>query len=271
MDCTSQSQLSGCQNYRFRRKQSIIILIILIILSFNTFSQIVNIEKKRKDVKGFQATSTFDFNIKETGNTIIEFKNLIDIQYAFKKSTIIFINDIKLLRVDKGSLINNGFQHLRYNYTLKDTNFLTLEAFAQFQYNEQKLLQKRVLGGIGPRFRIVKKPGIIWYFAPLSMFEYEQLADSLHSETQIIRLDAYTDFNCTINKLISYNMTVYWQPDYTRFSDYRLSGETGLRLNFSKFFSYEIVFTLEYDNLPPQNVQKTFRSFNNRLVFKFFP
>lgn len=199
----------------------------------------------------------------------MEFKNLIDVQYAFKKNSFIFINDIRLLGIDKGSLINNGFQHLRYNYTLKDSSFLTLEAFGQFQYNEQKLLEKRILGGMGPRFRVIKKPSVTWYVAPLSMFEYEQLNDTLNTETRRVRLDAYTNLNLTLNKYISYNLIVYWQPDYTDFQDYRLSGETGLRLNLSKYFSYEVGFSADYDNQPPANVQNTFWSFNNRLVLKF--
>jgi hypothetical protein len=211
----------------------------------------------------------FDFNIKETGNRIIEFKNLIDVQYAIKKNTFIFINDIKLLGIDNGSLINNGFQHLRFNYTVKDSSFLTLEAFGQFQYNEQKLLEKRILGGGGPRFRVIKKPSVSWYFAPLSMYEFEHLTDSVQTETKLVRLDAYTNLNLTLNKFVSFNLIVYWQPAYTNFNDYRLSGETGLRINFNKYFSYEISFMADYDNLPPLYVQSTFWAFNNRLVVKF--
>jgi hypothetical protein len=265
MDRASESQLSRSDRKGFRRKAQLVFILVLL-FSADSFSQIVNIEKKRRDVKGFQATAVFDFNIKETGNRIVEFKNLIDVQYAFKKHALIFINDIRLLGIDKGSLINNGFQHLRYNYTIKDTSFLTLEAFSQFQYNEQKLLEKRILSGLGPRLRVVKKPSITWYIAPLSMFEYEQLNDSLHTETKRIRLDAYTNLNLTLNKNISYNLIVYWQPDYANFNDYRLSGETGLRLNLSKYFAYEVGFSADYDNLPPANVQNTFWSFNNRLV-----
>ena len=123
--------------------RKVYLLVFFYFCTATLFSQIVNIEKKRKQTDGFQATVSIDFNIMETSSKILELKNNLDLQYCRKAHTLIFLNDIQLLSVDNGSLINSGFQHLRYNYTLWDSSFLTLEVFGQHQYNEQKLLRNR--------------------------------------------------------------------------------------------------------------------------------
>jgi len=243
-----------------------IILLLTIILS--SYSQIVNIEKKRKQKDSFQATIGLNFNIKENGSRILELKNNIDLQYSYKAHNIILLNNIKLLSVDNGSLINNGFQHLRYNYTIKDSSFITLEAFGQHQYNEQKLLKKRMIAGGGPRFRILKNKRASWYFAPLAMYEYEQLSDGENTEIKLFRLDAYTNLSLQLSKTISFNLITYYQPDFGNFNDYRVSGESGLSFHINKYLSYAVNYAFDYDNQPPEEVQNTFWYFKNSLVLK---
>jgi hypothetical protein len=245
-----------------------LILTFLALISLSSFSQIVNVEKNRKHASGFQATMGLDFNIKETGSRIFEFKNTIDVQYSRKAHNFIFLNNLSLLSVNKGSLINNGFQHLRYNYTVKDSSFLTLEIFGQYQYNEQKLLTKRILLGGGPRFRLTQNPKINWYFAPLIMNEKEQLSDSVHTETNLFRLDSYTNLQLTINKSLSFNFICYYQPDFYNFNDYRISGEATFRLNFNKYLAYSVSYALDYDNQPPVQIQNMFWYFKNTLILK---
>jgi len=244
------------------------LLTFFLIFTITSFSQIVNIEKKRKEENGFQTTIGLYFNIDETNNRITELKNLIDLQYSLNSHTFILLNDIKLLKTDKGSLTNNGFQHLRYNYTIKDSSFLTLEAFGQYQYNEQKLLQHRILGGVGPRFRIINEKKIKWYIAPLIMYEYEQLSDSLTTETKFMRWDAYTNFNYSLSKLLSFNLIAYYQPAFSNYYDFRISGEAGIRFNIAEYLFFDISYSADYNNLPPSDVQNTFWYFKNRLIFK---
>ena len=83
------------------------------------------------------------------------------------------------MRVDKNNLVNARFQHLRYNYTFKDSSFFTIETFAQYQYNVIKLLKNRLLYGLGPRFRLLNGEKAHLYIGTLGMFEFERLSDSL--------------------------------------------------------------------------------------------
>ncbi|NPA67115.1 MAG: DUF481 domain-containing protein [Chlorobi bacterium] len=249
-------------------KRNILLVFLFIFIYFKPFSQIVNIEKRRKNVNGIQLTTGLDFNIKNNGKQIIEIKNTADIQYKHNAHTFIFLNDLKLLDIDNGSFVNSGFQHLRYNYNVKDSSFLTLEAFGQHQYNEQKLLTKRILAGGGPRFAIARKKNFSFYAAPLAMYEHEQLSDSFNTESNVIRLDAYTNIHFKINELVYLGYIMYYQPRFTDMSDYRLSSEASLNFTVTKHLGYKAVFAFDYDNRPPENIPNTFWYFNNKLILK---
>ncbi len=246
------------------------VLLLFAVFSSLATAQIINVEKKRKgDKNGFQGAALFEFSMKKTSKNVMQSKNNIDLQYSRGAQTFIFLGGLKLLRVDDSDITNTGFSHFRYNYTIRDSSFLTLEAFVQYQYNETKLLKTRMISGIGPRFRISNQKKFQCYFAPLAMYEYELLSDSLNTDISILRVDAYLNFIYSINKYVSFSNIVYYQPAFKNFNDYRISSETGLRFNINKFLSLSILYSAEYDSEPPENVDNLFYSFINRLIIKF--
>ncbi len=250
--------------------KKILLLLILSTLFMQIKSQVVNIEKKRKrNHNGLQGNFSLSLNFKDNGKKIYNGKNNIDIQYTKNASTFIFLNELKLMRVDTNNLINSGFQHLRYNYTIKDSSFLTLEAFVQNQYNSAKLLKRRVILGFGPRFRIVDKKNFLLYFAPLTMYEYEQLSDDNETVNELIKLDAYLSLWFKISKFISVGTISYYQPDYTDFNNYRISSETSLIFKLTSKLSFKFVYNMNYDSRPPEDIQKLFYGFTNKITYSF--
>ncbi len=242
--------------------------LLLIFSAIQIFPQIVNVEKKRNiSGKAFQATFDFSTDIKDLGNKILKLDNDIDLQYKKSASTYIFINSMSYMLVDNQSIINKGYQHLRYNYTVKDSSFLTFEIFGQHQYTEHKLLAKRMLAGGGTRIRIINSKKKLLYFAPLIMYEYEKLTDSLKSQVELMRLDAYLSTNYEINKYLSFNNVTYFQPAFKNFSDYRISSETSLRIKISNHFSFDTSFSVDFDSMPPPEVQNMFYIYANKLTF----
>ena len=248
-------------------------IILLLILSFSyvsAFSQIVNVEKKRKaNENGFQGKVALEFNLKENGKSIVEFKNQLDIQYKYNANSFILLNDIRLFKVNEGDIENAGFQHLRYNYTIKDSSFLTLEAFGQYQYNAAKLLKERLVAGGGPRFRLVDNKTLTFYVAPLGMYERETLSDSLNTQILRARLDSYANIYVKISKNINFRNIIYYQPSFLDFDDYRVSGEAGLSIKITKYFSFDTSIAYDYDSTPPEDIQNTFYYYKNKIVFKF--
>jgi putative salt-induced outer membrane protein YdiY len=246
-------------------------LIFLIILSSEIVqAQVINIEKIRKyNEEGLAGTIELGFFYNDNGKKIATFKNNIEIQYDHGPNTLIFLNDLNLMRVDKDNLVNAGFQHLRYNYTINDSSFFTVEAFFQRQYNSIKLLKKRYLAGLGPRFRLLGTEKSRLYIGTLGMYEYEVLSDSVETSGKIARLGSYISFNWNILKNLSFSSITYYQPAFVDFQDFRLSSESSFQLKITGSFSFRIGIQANYDSNPPENIQKLFYNWENELTFNF--
>ena len=236
-------------------------IIILILISLSAKSQLVNVETKRKSLKeGLQGFVSLSANFTKNTKEIWQAKNIISLQYKKKAHLVLLLNDISFMKVDEGDLINTGFQHFRYNYTFKDTSFLTLEAFVQHQYNKVKSLKTRIIAGGGPRFKITDKSygKFYLYICPLVMYEYEYLTEDIKNlknpndkETNVLKGDFYVSIGYEINKTFSISNVTYYQPDLSNWSDYRISCDTGLKLKFTDKLALTIIYSLDYDSKPP--------------------
>jgi len=245
-------------------------ILAFVLTSQLSIAQVVNIEKKRKgNEDGFAGLIGLGFYLIDNGKHISQFKNTIDLQYKKGPHTFILLNDLSLMTVDDDNLINSGFQHFRYNYTIKDSSFVTIEAFAQHQYNAIKLLEKRILAGFGPRFRVINADKVLFFMGLIGMYEYEQLTDSLRTKTELIRLGSYMSFNWDIAENLSFNNITYYQPAFQRFTNYRISSETNLQLKITRSLSFKIGLQTNYDSNPPENIQKLFYYWENALSYEF--
>ncbi len=263
------------------------LVLLLLLFVVNLQAQVVNIEKKRKDKKeGLQGKIELSLNLTENTKKIIEGNNVINLQYSKKSHTFLVLNDYTLMKVrtsgiDDEDLINKNFQHVRYNYTLKDSSFATFELIAQRQQNKLKYLNFRGLVGTGFRFRIIENERLSIYIAPLIMYEQEILSDSLLTKTKSIKADLYTAINLKITDNIHFSHVTYYQPalydlgnsnDFERFSDFRLSSETELSFSIIKNkLEFNIKYQMSYDSRPPIELidNPLFYTLKNQLVFMF--
>lgn len=264
-------------------------LVVLLLLLFvaNLQAQVVNIEKKRKDKKeGIQGKIELSLNITENTKKIIEGNNVINLQYSKKSHTFLLLNDYTLMKVktsgiDDEDLINKNFQHVRYNYTLKDSSFATFELFAQRQQNKLKYLNFRGLAGVGFRFRIIENDILSIHFAPIIMYEQEILSDSLLTKTKNIKGDLYASVNLKLADNIHFSHVTYYQPalynlgefsNFERFSDFRLSSETEISFSIIKNkLEFNMKYQMSYDSRPPIELidKPLFYTFKNQIVFMF--
>jgi len=252
-------------------KRFLLTFIIAMFISLYGNAQLVNIEKHRKSNtdKNWHGAIDFAIDIQENTKSIFQGKNMLELQYMQNAHKWLLLNELSLLKVDTSDLINNGFQHFRYNYTFCDSSFLTFETFAQHQYNTIKLLKRRVLFGLGTRFRIFQTNKINWYIATLLMYEYENMNDPENIEYTSIKGDFYTSFSCQFNNLFSINHVTYYQPHLKEFADFRLSSESALSIKISNLLAIKIIYNIAYDSQPPQEIPKLFYSLSNAISFRF--
>jgi putative salt-induced outer membrane protein YdiY len=252
------------------RKKFGVIGLILCLFGQITIAQVVNVEKKRKgDENGFAGIIGMGFFLIDNGKHITQIKNEIDLQYKSGPHTFILLNDLSLMTVDEDDLINSGFQHIRYNYTIKDSSFITIEAFAQHQYNAIKLLKKRFLAGAGPRMRLLHSQKLSCYLGLIGMYEYEELTDSLNTISEFARLGSYLSLYWGITNNLAFNNITYYQPAFEYLNNYRVSSETTFQLRITKSLSFKIGLQTNYDSNPPENVQKLFYFWENSLSYEF--
>jgi hypothetical protein len=244
-------------------------LTLIFLFSANLLNaQVMNIEQERikTDTTGWAGTAQVSFQYVKNEDEVWNAGGHIHIQYKTKKSLYLCLSDYTFSKSDGEDFANAGVQHLRYNYRIKP--WLTAEAFTQAQFNKLLNVDFRWLLGAGPRFTLVKTKPFRMYVATLYMYEYEELSD-----TSIInrdhRLGSYLSFSLKIKDNLSVANTTYYQPRFDRFSDFRLSTQTDMKIGISKHFSFKLSYIYFYDAVPAELVTHYTHSFVNSLSFEF--
>lgn len=248
-----------------KKNQIILIFLLLLIVSFElNAQQVVHIENQRLKTEedGLSGSLTLNLNYTKNQSRILQFGNKIQIQYRLKRSLFLFLNDLNLIRANDENFINNGYQHLRYNY--KINNLLTWEAFLQRQTDMVYLLELRALAGTGPRFRIIDRDSISLYAGSLYMYEYEQIEGESEFNSYH-RNSSYLSANYDLREFYSLQLIAYYQPNIFNLSDYRISTEIVNVFRINKKLSFRIAYALRYDSSPPDGVTDTFFSIINAL------
>lgn len=242
---------------------------LILLSSVTTNAQLVNVEKSRKEAKpGLQGSIDLNLSLAKNTKQIFEGGTTAHIQYTRNRHLILALNSISLLRAEGSNLINDGFQHIRYNYSIGN-GFATFETFTQHQYNSIRLLQRRFLLGIGPRLRIYENENFGLYLAPLVMYEQEKLNDENQTQTNKIKGDLYISTTYSLDKQISFSHTTYYQPDLNKINQFRLASDTGLEVKFNTSFSFIVTYSLAYDTHPPDDIPNLFYTLKNGIKYNF--
>jgi hypothetical protein len=101
------------------------------------------------------------------------------------------------------------------------------------------------------------------------MYEHELLNDEDNSRTNKFKGDFYVSGTYALDERINFSHTTYYQPDFARFSEYRIASETGFEMKFNDSFSFLITYNLAYDSYPPQDIPKLFYTLKNGIKYSF--
>lgn len=255
-------------------------LLLLFLLPFIANAQVVNTEKLRADKEqGWLAEAGFDFGLtrNKAGQTL-GLGSRLRLEYQQSNSRWMLLGAYNLTQFtnveDPGSVprnfANNAFGHLRYNYFVND--WLTWEAFTQYQWDEIQQIDARILSGTGPRVKLLKTDSSQLFFGLLYMFEHEKSRDvfedpeerTVHVTLNHNRLSTYLSGGFKITETFSINHVTYFQPNLEDFfGDFRISSETSLSFKISKKLAFRTYFQLMYDERPPIPVPNTMYTLSN--------
>ena len=253
-----------------RKQLRLTILAFWLVFISAAHAQIVNIEKKRisDDSTGWFGSANVNFAGSKSTKSILALSTGTLLEYKSKanKDLWLLITELNLISAEKEKFSNSGFGHLRYNRKLGQA--VRWEIFTQLQYNSLTRIKLRALAGTGPRFKLTQYENARFYWGVAYMYEYEEVSDTtlIHRDN---RLSSYFSFTLAPEETVSLSSTIYAQPLFKDWSDYRISSETSLSLNISKKLKFNAVFKYAFDSVPPEDVPHNTYSFSNGLELEF--
>ncbi len=231
------------------------------------YNQIVNIESLRKNPSD---TIPLHFRIEASAALNKNTKSIFwmnfgaDFQWKAKDHVWLSVTDLNFNRSDGETLLNEGFQHLRYNRNV--SKVFDFETFIQGQYNEAIKLRVRGLLGMGGRFQLINKEQQTLVYGLSYMYEYDEESESnmIHRDH---RLNNYLSLAVKISTQANLISTTYFQPVAFRFSDVRLSSQTSLNMRISDRLRFQSAFAIQYDSRNPEGVPPTIYRLTTGLVW----
>lgn len=242
--------------------------VLIVFFSLIGYSQVVNIENKRKgdEDKKLIGKTDLTLDLNKSISSIFTAKNSTHVQYHDSNSVYLFLTDLQFMRVDTVKYLNNGFFHFRYNYNMPN-EWLTFEAFTQVQFNRIQKIQRRFLWGGGTRFKIFDNEKYKVFSGLASMYEFELYLDNSFQDK--IRMSNYASFEYKPIPEITIKHTTYYQPQINEFSNFRMTNETSLEAQIIKNLRFRTTFNHTYDSKPAHQVQKVFYRLSNGFVYRF--
>ena len=246
-------------------KKNLASITLIFTIIFISDAQIVNVESLRMKTNDqlflMNGSTSFSYSNNDGNyNFKISINAGATLKSENKKNTYFLIGDYTLNRSKLQDFQNDWFAHLRYNY--EHTDLFRWEVFTQGQGNQILDIELRYLIGTGPRLKFVLKKavdknndtGIRCYLGNAYMYEIERSSINDQHLYQH-RHSSYLSFSVDIPKTnLSITNTMYYQPLYKDFSDYRLNNQFQLGIPITKeSLSFNTAFSYSYDSLTPAN------------------
>lgn len=198
-----------------------------------------------------------------------------DVGFASDNHLYMLINSYQWLNVNNNYVVNFGSSHFRTQFYHRET--VSVETFAQYQYDQARGLELRLLAGAGPRWRIIKTPA--WNLATGTGLMYEAedwqnpaIADDPPIYARYLKSSTYVSTRYVVNPQVDLNAVTYYQVGYDREFDatlHRLSGEANLTVQLFGNLSFTTSFTAAWESRPIVPIVPFIFMVTNGVKYKF--
>ena len=222
------------------------VIFICFLFMSSLFAQ-VNIEKDRisADKDGFNVKINSSLSIISGNSELISFNLAPTGIWKMKRYQLFFLNDYERIVSDEHSFVNKGFSHIRHTYIIRPN--IKYELFTQAEFNKARLLDRRTLIGSGFRYVLKAPDGLA---VGLSyMLENEKISDTEEVYSRG-RLSSYLHLLKKKNDLFNFENTIYYQPVWNNFSNFRIIYEGEYKIKISNSFSLLSKLMFRYDSKP---------------------
>lgn len=251
-------------------RQTIHYTVLLILLPLFTLGQqVIHIENKRlaAEQKGFSGSASLQLNFIQNINNILQTTNLLNLQHVWERHSVLSVTNYSLTVFNENRVVNEGYQHFRYNYRTND--LITMEAFTQVQFNEVLKMRFRWLTGGGPRISILESDSVRTrlFAGTLIMAEYEE--ETTGVVNRAMRLSQYISVGFPFAKIFTVDAIAYYQPDLSLWQDFRTSIEARLEVRITAKLTLELRQNVVYDSHPPEGIRHVFYNLSNGVRYRF--
>lgn len=233
-----------------------------------TAQQVINVESRKYDQRDSSLHGDLEFSLSviKNQNQLLVFGNKFFLQKNVDVNTYLFLNEFNFVQANQTNLDYNSYQHFRYKRNINP--WLNGEAFVQTQFNQQMGIEFRGLLAGGPRIRLLYADSMKLFIAPMWMYEYEET--TLEDEKNVKnRLNLYTSFSYFKEKNFSFDLVVYYQPDFINLKDFRLLSEIRADMQLTSKMNYRVSFSQNYNTNPPPFVPANSINLRNSLIYRF--
>ncbi|MEX2596819.1 MAG: DUF481 domain-containing protein [Salibacteraceae bacterium] len=232
------------------------------------FSQIVNVESKRSGKKEEGWNGSIDLNFSLTRNTsdVLSYGGKTSNQYLKNRHRYLLLADLNRVQAGGDIFVNQGYEHLRYNYEFGEEKRLAAEVFQQAQFNSVQKIKFRHLSGAGLRYAPINQDSLKVWAGSILMYEYEELTTAAIQRN--FRQSSYLLFYVAFKKF-EFQTINYYQPKWGDFSDFRVSTSSTVEFGVLKWLRFTTGFELLYDSEVPEEVPAVVFSLKNGLRLEF--
>lgn len=239
--------------------RSLFVFCITLSIGSQLSGQIVNTERLRKYIgdKNLAINTGLNFSYDDNnGQYVYRLNARSAILYKFRdkdsllNNKILLNGDYQLIRSENQDFKNNWFVHLRFNKEF--TNVFRMEAFLQSQENRLLSISSRNLIGGGVRLKLVEaikdsttEKSLHLYLGMSYMYEIEK-SERFDVDFNNHRISSYLTVAFDFGKgKPKFDNTLYVQPLFKDFDNYRMSEEFSANFPFSE--SEHVTFNLLFN------------------------
>lgn len=256
-----------------------ILLFSFVLLPLCLSAQVLNVERFKTVADTFnvlKGSLGFGFNVADQGTRQINLRNDANLSYFSKKHQFLLLNRVDYRTVGDNTT-SNGYFHLRGIF-YRDLR-VRPESFAQFQYNLDLGLQRRVLFGATSRFRLFETPSFRGHISTGVMYENELWkerrnlpelgTENVRIVQEYIKSTTSVNFQGKLHEDVSLVLFGYYQARPAAFFTPRITVDALLtyHLRENLRLGFHFVSTSDFD--PVFDAAEFVYSFHNTLIISF--
>ncbi|GIX06028.1 MAG: hypothetical protein KatS3mg115_0431 [Candidatus Poribacteria bacterium] len=250
------------------------LLIGLLLATAPTQAQIVNVLPLARSLPaGWSGSAQLSLDLRSGNTALTQFQSRGQLAHLSKSGLLLGVLRSELRaqgRRTQRRFANATFIHIRYRHTLALP--WQWEWFAQYEFDEFRRLALRALVGSGPRFQQEMGRGSFVALGVAVMGEYERLRTGAEPDAgavaQGVRLSSYLSVELPLSQRALMKETVFIQPRWGNWDDFRLLSELTLSAALSQRITLPVGLVLRHDSRPPSGVEPTDVAFQTAIQFR---